>query len=330
MTAKIQKYLLLTFILTVKISFAQFPGAVGSLNTTAIYKDSSIFKGWASGCQVLRGWQDISDESMGLANAGEQLNGTGKAGDNPVVSLGDGGSAILTFSNVIRNGPGFDFAVFENAFNDFFLELAFVEVSSNGVNYVRFPAHSHINYTTQIGPFDEAGEASKIHNLAGKYRAGYGTPFDLEDLNGSPNLNLQAITHVKIIDVVGCIAAPYARYDSNNFPVNDPFPTAFGSGGFDLDAVGVINSAPVGLKETDPDSNILLYPNPCKNFFNIGIKQGQLFVTILNTNGEIVYSEKINESVRINTSSFQEGFYIIKLQSEKNIVTQKIIISGKS
>ena len=36
--------------------------------------------------------------------------------------VGDGGSAILTFDTPIANGPGFDFAVFENGFSDTFLE----------------------------------------------------------------------------------------------------------------------------------------------------------------------------------------------------------------
>ena len=35
-----------------------------------------------------------------------------KAGENGVVSLGDGGSAILTFSKPIKNETGWDFAIF--------------------------------------------------------------------------------------------------------------------------------------------------------------------------------------------------------------------------
>jgi hypothetical protein len=115
------------------------------------------------------------------------------------------GSAILTFQNPISNGTGFDFAIFENSFNDVFLELAFVEVSSDGVNYIRFPATSNTQTTTQIGPFDNTGDATKLNNLSGKYRAQYGTPFDLQELTGNPLLNINAITHIKIIDVVGSI-----------------------------------------------------------------------------------------------------------------------------
>ena len=62
------------------------------------------------------------------------------------VSLGDGGTVVLTFPQPIGDVPGPDFAVFENGFkafdNSFFLELAHVEVSSDGVNFYRFPSSS--------------------------------------------------------------------------------------------------------------------------------------------------------------------------------------------
>ena len=60
--------------------------------------------------------------------AREAAEALGKADDAPV-SLGDGGYAVVTFDKPITNGPGYDFAVFENGLNDSFLELAFVVVS---------------------------------------------------------------------------------------------------------------------------------------------------------------------------------------------------------
>ena len=229
--------------------FAQFPGAVGTTGTTSIYKDSSAFISWATNCSVKRGYQDISNTSLGFANVGDSTMALGIAGSNGVVSLGDGGFAIVTFVNPITNGNGFDFAVFENSFSDVFLELAFVEVSSDGVNFFRFPATSNTQITTQIGPFDNTGDATKINNLAGKYRAQYGTPFDLQELIGLVGLDINNITHIKIIDVVGSINPLFATYDINNNPINDPFPTGFASGGFDLDAVGVIHQQATGLHD---------------------------------------------------------------------------------
>ena len=121
----------------------------------AIYKDSSIFVSWATGCTVDRGFQNISDSFLGLASTGDSSLAIGKADGSGVVSLGDAGTAILSFQSPITNGVGYDFAVFENGFSFgvdslFFLELAFVEVSSDGQHYFRFPSTSLTDTIIQI------------------------------------------------------------------------------------------------------------------------------------------------------------------------------------
>lgn len=310
--------------------YGQFHGPVGSFNTTAMHKDSSAFKAWASTCIVSRGWQDVSNTAIGYADVGTDENGTGKAGENPVVSFGDGGSAILTFPNLIVNGPGPDFAVFENSFSNAFLELAFVEVSSDGVNFFRFPAISNTPFTTQIGPYDELGDATKINNLAGKYRVFYGTPFDLEELNNTNGLNVQAISHVKIIDVVGSILSPYASFDSNNNPINDPFPTGFNNGGFDLDAVGVINMQPTEIKENVFENKIHIYPNPCTDQLLITNTNPFELVeySITTLNGTLMnFSRTGDQSVKVNTSKLSNGVYLLCIQSKESKVYKKFIIN---
>lgn len=304
---------------------AQFSGAVGSIGTTAMYKDSSAFINWASVCSVTRGYQDIANTPAGYANVGIDTNGTQKAGVNPVVSLGDGGIAILTFPNPIINGVGFDFAVFENSFNDVFLELAFVEVSSDGINYFRFPSTSNTQSLTQIGPFDNVGDATKLNNLAGKYRGMYGTPFDLQELQSQIGVNINNITHVKIIDVVGCVNAPYATYDQSNKAINDPYPTAFGSGGFDLDAVGVIHQLTVSIEEYSYlEKSIQVYPNPSSDIVfiysnKINIKQ----LLLKDVNGKIVLESRMNE---IHLNTLENGFYILNIINSEGITFIKKII----
>ena len=184
-------------------SFAPKPGEIGS---TAIYKDSSIIVNWANHVEVYRGYMDITNQSLGFVTNGNPSAGVGKAEGNSydIISLGDSGVAIITFERPIENGVGVDFAVFENGFADDYLELAFVEVSSDGVNFVRFPATSEASTTIQTGPY-EFSDCRFFNNLAGKYKQGYGTPFDLEELKDSIGIDLMNITHVKLIDVIGTI-----------------------------------------------------------------------------------------------------------------------------
>ncbi|MEM9444372.1 MAG: hypothetical protein AAGA18_03375 [Verrucomicrobiota bacterium] len=224
-----------------------FAPAAGQPGSTAIAVSDSSFVGWATGYQdFVMGPVDISDPGGPLATFGQTVNILGKAdsdgAEHPVLSLGDGGSVVLTFDSFIYNGPGADFAVFENSFSDTFLELAYVEVSSNGIDYFRFPSVSETQTATQVNSFGVL-DPTELYNFAGKYRAGFGTPFDLEELKTTnPLLDVDRITHIKIIDAVGSIDNSYATLDSLGNRVNDPWKTPFASGGFDLDAVGVIHA----------------------------------------------------------------------------------------
>ena len=157
-----------------------------------------------------------------------------------VVSLGSGGRIELTFDPPIADGEGPDFAVFENGFSAGFLELAYVEVSSNGTDFVRFP---NIYLGQQpLGPFSEI-EGQIMSGLAGQYPAGFGVGFDLRILAWSPEtqdgrLDLHQVSHVRLVDIVG----DGQHLDSFGHPIYDPYPTT-DSAGFDLDAIGVLNSA---------------------------------------------------------------------------------------
>jgi hypothetical protein len=309
-----------------KTVLCQFAPPAGQAGTTAIHKDSSVFVAWANTCIVQRAYQDISDTSLGYTTVGDSLSALGMA-DGNVISLGDGGYAILTFPNGIGNGSGWDFAVFENAFNDTFLELAFVEVSSDGINYFRFPATSYTQDTMQIGTFGSI-DATKINNLAGKYRANYGTPFDLQELQGISGLNIQFITHVKIIDVVGCIQNNYASFDQYGNKINDPWNTPFPSGGFDLDAIGVIHTAVANTySEYANLSEISIYPNPFNNYISINTNNNlyNYKVTLFNLHGQVVYSKNIHPREIINTGDLKSGIYILQIETEDTVLTQKII-----
>ncbi len=230
-------------------SFGQGPyaPAAGQTGSTAIHKDSSIIKTWATGIEIARGWVNIADttfyyDGSNLATFGYPALALGEAeGDSyNAVSLGDGGVATLTFNRIIVNSIGPDFAIFENSFSDTYLELAFVEVSSDGNRFVRFPAVSLTQTETQVGGFGTI-EPTNIHNLAGKYRQGFGTPFDLDDLSDSTGIDLNNIRFVRVIDAVGSISEDYATFDSQGNMVNDPWSTPFSSCGFDLDAVAILN-----------------------------------------------------------------------------------------
>lgn len=321
-----QLALLFTVFLSYQ-SWAQFAPPAGQVGSTAIHKDSSAIVAWATGCQVQLGYVDISQPHLGTPNAGLPSQATGPAGDGLTISLGDSGVAVLTFEHPIRNGNGPDFAVFENAFSNTFLELAFVEVSSDGQNFVRFPAISNSDTNVQIGGFGHV-DATLIHNLAGKYRAGYGTPFDLDDLLAdSAILDVNQVTHVRIIDAIGCIQDAYASRDSRGIKINDPWSTPFPTGGFDLDAVGVIHSntsIPVRYIATE---TLHIYPNPIQQGQRLQLKhQLQDYqLSIYNLQGQLI-QQKMTSSNRIPTQDLERGCYILQLEMANERYVQKLIV----
>ncbi len=197
-----------------------------------------------------------------------------------VVSLGDldasqiaagvsPGQITLRLGAPARDGAGPDFAVFENgmpnlAASSFFGELAYVEVSTDGATFARFPSVSLT--PSPVGAVEEAPhygciDPTDVYNLAGKHANGYdsvygyslswATPFDLADLAGTDEVTggivkLHEINYVRLVDIPGSgdfrDEAPAADPENyaHDHPVYDAWVTT-GSGGFDLEAVGVLN-----------------------------------------------------------------------------------------
>jgi hypothetical protein len=209
-----------------------FPGAVGSATTDAISKDSTALVAWASGHLTPSYGTGVDDKWKNPILA----YGAATASIYDIVCLGNGGQIVMFFPRPIADGAGADFAVFENSFSPGFLELAYVEVSSDGTNFYRFPNRSE--GTTAIGPFASTMDPTDLSGLAGKYIKGYGTPFDLAALAVTPLLDRRNVRFVRIVDIIG----DGTRKDTTNQPIYDPTPTT-GTGGFDLEAIGVIHQS---------------------------------------------------------------------------------------
>ncbi len=303
----------------------------------AIYKDSSIFVSWASACTVNRGLQNIADSSLGYATAGDSSFAIGKSDGSGVVSLGDGGSAILTFSKPIINGVGNDFAVFENGFSYgidtlFFLELAFVEVSSDGQNYFRFPSKSFSQTSSQFGNGDGINP-KWLNNLAGRYMMNYGTPFDLDEMKNISGLDVNQITHVKIIDVVGSLNDSFSRKDSHMQKINDPWPTPYPSSGFDLDAVGVIHQfGDNGIDNLIENNQVELYPNPVNPNGKLTIKTNSnkkiSRIEIHDLHGVNLLMESLAiDFMTLDLSTFDKGIYFFKITIDDFTTIKKMVIN---
>lgn len=305
-----------------------FCGAVGTSGCNAVHCDSSAIIGWATGCSVERGPVDIVNPDGPHVFFGEEEYGIGPAGTSTTVavSLGDGGTATLTFGAPIHNVPGPDFAVYENSFNDNFLELAFVEVSSDGERFVRFPATSLTQTTTQVGSSGSL-DPTNLNNLAGKFRVGYGTPFDLEELRDSTGLDIDNITHVRLVDVVGTIDPQYATYDAFGHIVNDPYPTneyaTYGSGGFDLTGVAVLTSLQGIDDMMELTPQVAVYPNPTTDYLYVTlVRPGKAL--LLDAKGCTVAVYDLRQGRNsLDLTALKSGVYMLRTEGSVSKIVKK-------
>ena len=271
-----------------------------------------IFRGWASG---FRDYIPADDEWSGSSVFNDPTKALGPVtGDSvgDIVSLGDmdideieqgmqPGQITLTFDEPLRNGSGYDFVVFENAFmsihsttggsmsGQMLAELAYVEISSNGIDFVRFDS---VSLTPEpVGPYGTI-ETGNVYNLAGKHPNANGvctgTPFDLQEIADHPDVvsglvDIDDIKYVRIIDVPGTgdfSDNATMQINPNTWPDLDFYESAhpvydmwlsWGSGGFDLEAVGVLNeqrlSADIDLNGIVDESDLALLESAWNTHF---------------------------------------------------------------
>jgi hypothetical protein len=197
------------------------------------------------------GPQNIADPDSPQASFGAPADALGPP-DGGLVSLGERGQITVAFDLPITDGPGPDLRVFENPFSFtdadtgetfVFAELAFVEVSTDGEIFARFPTFSPLE--EPIGSFGiiPLDRVEEYRGLAGFDAAG--DPFDLADLASAPvvqrgQVDLGEIRFVRIRDVIG----DGSEFDGLGDPIFDPWPSDVESSGFDLDAVSAVNVVP--------------------------------------------------------------------------------------
>lgn len=168
------------------------------------------------------------------------------SGSLDVLTLGEGGSIELGFDLTIADGPGADFTVSENGFvvgggPGVFAEVLFVEVSTDGATFVRFPTN-YVGSGSKMGSYRGlAGGLPVIANVDTNLVSPFdpvasgGESFDLADLAGTPEV-LSGTVDLDAIHIVRLVDALIADVDSSGTPLE-----AFG--GADVDAVAVIHAA---------------------------------------------------------------------------------------
>jgi len=87
----------------------------------------------------------------------------------------------------------------------------------------------------------------------------------------------------------------------------------------------------MGTDESIATNEIKVYPNPASSEINIEVEKGNLrdyMVSLTDMTGKQIYSKSFKEKkIKINTSHFQKGIYILSIETKNKKHSQKLIIN---
>jgi hypothetical protein len=94
------------------------------------------------------------------------------------------------------------------------------------------------------------------------------------------------------------------------------------------------NDSPVVIttvgNEENSDSQLNIAPNPADGSFTIDLGETQYTskITVTNMLGEVVYMSTVapTKFVQISTSGFASGVYLVQVQSETGLRTQRVVV----
>jgi len=94
------------------------------------------------------------------------------------------------------------------------------------------------------------------------------------------------------------------------------------------DAVVVEYSQCVGIDEDINNSNVSLFPNPANDLVTFTAENTEMSeVQIFDLTGKMIYTNyPVSNRLEVNTSAFASGTYIVKVITENNAVTRRLII----
>lgn len=177
------------------------------------------------------------------------------------------------------------------------------------------------------------------------------THFSVSNLNnfncdfnrGNPNNDLFIFNHF-ITSTIGIPQISTAEEANSNpffidrvlecWSLHDKFPNFitvdFYHTGDCFDVVNYLNanntiSNLYNTEEKNPE--IIIYPNPARDYIYISGDQG-FKVVLINSSGQIIEKYNFNEDLlRINTAKLLKGVYVIQIYNMKEIITRKIVIN---
>jgi len=117
------------------------------------------------------------------------------------------------------------------------------------------------------------------------------------------------VTALYLSETDACESAPAMAYE---LPMND-----------------FVNVCVTGLEDPNAELITKVYPNPAQDAVTVTSSLPMTQLTVTNYVGQVVYTNEMNDatSIKLNTSAYQAGVYLVKIDTENGIVTKRVIIT---
>ena len=117
----------------------------------------------------------------------------------------------------------------------------------------------------------------------------------------------------------------YGTTDKNGHIINDPYPTAFGSCGFDLSGVAVMNGwTPTAVNNYQQEISFVAYPNPCQNVLNVNNVTVNEPVSLFNAMGQQIWNGMTQDTYfQLDMQSYPAGIYMLQIGTQMTKIVKK-------
>ena len=83
------------------------------------------------------------------------------------------------------------------------------------------------------------------------------------------------------------------------------------------------------VTEISPAVSLNIFPNPTTEEFTVSLNESlsNLEMSIFTKEGKLVYNEKINKVTKINTTNWDSGIYVVRIQTDHQLISKKIVVT---
>ena len=150
---------------------------------------------------------------------------------------------------------------------------------------------------------------------------------ELTVVDGYIGGNIAIVTSTEADCATGEMSYSYSALDEAGTMGWTSISAAWGSSiDFDLFIFPIVEGA-AGLSDVELNSLSYVYPNPAKSEVMLASSLSINKVEIVNVLGQLVFVSDVNaNSIKVNTSDFAAGNYIVKMYTESGVATKKLVV----